>query len=123
MFRVGHLYFMKIYLDTIQNSTSTGCDEYAIKKELLLALETARSRLAIAIAEETKSTPGDRRQYFLDTADYMRHRIIRLRDEGCDEKFQLQDWISALEALRKIPAKDRAQPLCKRLRRIVMTLE
>jgi hypothetical protein len=123
MFRVGHLYFMEISIDTIQDSEPTGRDGFALKKDLLRALETARSRLAIAIAVESKSTPADRRRYYLDTADYLRIHIARLREERCNEKSPLQNWASVLETLRKMSVKNRAHTLCTDLRRTIELLE
>jgi hypothetical protein len=123
MFRVGLLYFRGISLNTIGDPESAGYDGNALKQELVIALENWRGRLAIAIAEEAKSTSWDRRRYYLDTADQMRRLILRLRNGGSDEGFELQECISALEALRKIPLKSGAQPLCKRLLGIAAVIE
>ncbi|MBN2321486.1 MAG: hypothetical protein JXR49_20580 [Acidobacteria bacterium] len=110
-------------MGTFQDSRSTGYDVIVLRKELLGALETARSRLAIAIAEESKSTPWDLRRHYLETTDHMRRFIERLRKGENHEEFRMQDWMSALEALREISLKDSARPLCSRLRRIVAALE
>jgi|GEM_PF-1750388 len=122
MFHVGLIYFREISVNAVQDLKITGCGGHILKRELLLAMETARSRLAIAIAEESKYTPWNQRQYFLDTADRMRRNIARLRTEKSSEGFQLQEWILALEALREIPLNDRAQAICERLRRIITML-
>ena len=74
-------------MDAVQDSKSTGYDADLLKKELLHALETARSRLAIAIAEESKSTPWDLRRHYLDTADYMRRFALSLRNGEKREGF------------------------------------
>jgi hypothetical protein len=107
----------------VQDSKSTDYDVSLLRKELLLALETARSRLAIAIAEESKSTPWHLRRQYLDTADHTRRFVVRLRNRENHDGFCMKNWISALEALREIPVKDGARPLCSRLRSIVSALE
>jgi hypothetical protein len=122
MFHVGLIYFREISVNAVQDLKITGCGEHILKRDLLLAMETARSRLAIAIAEESKYTPWNQRQYYLDTADRMRRNIARLRTEKSSEGFQLQEWILALEALREIPLNDRAQAICERLCRILAML-
>ena len=111
-------------MGTFQDSKSTLCDVNILKEELLFALETARGRLAIAIAEESRSTPWDLRRHYLDTADNMRRFIARLRNGGYKiERISVHKWMSALEALRKISLEDGAQGLCGRLRGIVTALE
>jgi hypothetical protein len=123
MFHVGLIYFREISVNAVHDPELTGCDGHILKRDLLLAMETARSRLAIAIAEESKYTSWNQRQYYLDTAECMRRNITRLRTGKSTEGFQLQEWILALEALREIPLNDRAQAICKRLRRIITMLE
>ena len=109
-------------MNAVQNPELTGCDGHILKRNLLLAMETARSRLAIAIAEESKYTSWNQRQYYLDTAERMRRNIARLRTGKSTEGLQLREWILALEALREIPFNDRAQAMCERLRRIITML-
>jgi len=87
-------------------------------RELVLALERARTRLAVAIASETKSTPPDRWRYYLDTSDRMRRFIKRLR-AGSGELQEHPDWERALEALRRLPPQGKASQLCRILRDIV----
>ncbi len=101
----------------IQNRTST-----EIQLELLLAIESARNRLAVAIASETKSTPPDRRQYYLETADRMRRISRKLRKDGAGIPQDRQPWIRALEALNRLPAQSKALPLCRILRDIAKRL-
>jgi hypothetical protein len=123
LFRIELSYFRETGVETIQGSERTAGDGKDIQDELLRALESARSRLAIAIAVETKSTPRDRRQYYLETAEYMRRFVGRLRREGESVRQGVGGWEYALEALKRIPLKDAAFPLCRRLRNIVMRLE
>jgi hypothetical protein len=47
--------------------------------ELQKALETARTRLAIAMAAENKNTPPDRRKYFQQTDNQIRDCLRELR--------------------------------------------
>jgi len=94
-----------------------------IHRDLLFALESARTRLAIAIAAETKSTPRDQRQYYLETTDRMRRFIRRMRKSGFTFPPRHTAWIPALNALRQIPSFDKAQRLCQVLSDIVTELE
>jgi len=94
-----------------------------VHRELLLALESARTRLAVAMAAETKSTPLDRRQYYLDTADRTRRFMKKLRKANADKATEPQDLIRALETLKQLPIHDKAQRLCQVLRDVVTELE
>jgi hypothetical protein len=122
LFRAGALHFRKIAVDAMQNTALAQYNGNAVRKELLRALESARTRLAIAIAEETKSTPRSRRQYYLDTADHLRRFIGRLRKvDGYSER-DYESWALALQALKQLPAQNNAFQLCLTLREIVMDL-
>ena len=123
MFRGGPSHFRKISVNTASDAKSAGCHGNGLKKDLLNALETARCRLAIAIAEESRSTLWNRRKYYLDTADLLRRLIGKLDNGEEDAGDQPERWISALETLRRIPAKDGAQPLCKYINDIVASLK
>ena len=123
LFRVRALYFRKTAVDPIQNSASAEKSGNAVQKELLFALESARTRLAIAIAEQTKSTPRDRWQYYLDTADHVRKFIGRLRKVDGDALQECRGWTGALKALKQLPMQVNAVQLCEVLRDIVMELE
>ena len=87
-----------------------------------MALESARPRLAVAIASETKSTPLDRRQYYLETADRMRRFSKKLRKSGFRTLQERREWIHALDALKQLPAQSKALRLCQNLRDIVRGL-
>jgi hypothetical protein len=93
------------------------------RKELLVALEKSRTRLAVAIAAESKITPLDRWQYYLDTADRMRRCIKKLRHADFNGEPGLKDWNRALYALRQLPVHDTAWHLCRFLGEIVAMLE
>lgn len=73
----------------------------------------------MAIASETKSTPPDRMQYYLDTADKARLFTRSLRRLNGDFVQENNDWAHALEDLRRLPAQGEALQLCRMLRNIV----
>jgi chromatin segregation and condensation protein Rec8/ScpA/Scc1 (kleisin family) len=119
LFPLGALYFReKPRCDVIQNSTSK--ESY---KKLLFALERARTRLAVTMAAESKSTPLDRWQYYLDTADRIRKFIKKLRKEDLDESRNQRDWELALQKLNTISMHDTALRLSRILSKIVAELE
>ena len=89
---------------------------------MVFALESVRNRLAIAIASETKSTPPDRYRYYLETADRARRFVKWLRRIDFDLRHERNDWILALEALRKAPAQGEALELCRMLHDVVIGL-
>ena len=123
MFHAALFYFRKFHVGAVQDSESTMNDTNLLKRELMMALETARGRLAIAIAEESKSTPWNLRRYYLETCDCVRQIILRLHSGKDHEEYQPKDWALALETLSRISLKDSADPLCKSLRSIVAALE
>jgi hypothetical protein len=94
-----------------------------VHRDLLFALESARMRFAIAVAAETKSTPVEQWQSYLDTANRMCRLTKRLRKAGNDRPSRLNDWIRALNVLRQISVYDKARPLCQVLEDIVAELE
>jgi hypothetical protein len=94
-----------------------------IHRELLLAFESARTRLAVSIAAETKSTPLDRWRYYLETADRMCRFMKKMRKQGFHAVRKPEDWVCALETLRHLPVQDRALRLCQLLGDIVTGLE
>jgi hypothetical protein len=93
------------------------------QKELVLALESARTKLSVAIALESKSTPRERWRYYLDTADHIGRFIKKLRKADLDSKPVSQGWMRALDILKHLPAQNRALRLCQILREIVVKLE
>jgi hypothetical protein len=92
-------------------------------RELLLAFESARSRLAIAIAAETKSTPLDQWQYYLETADRMCRFARKLRNGDLNVPPGHKEWAHALETLKLLPIQDTALRLCRILGETVGRLE
>ncbi len=113
----------KLSVGAFQDLQSTDCYVSVRRKELLFALETARSRLAIAIAEESRSTPWDLRRYYLDTTDWMSRCIMKLRKGENNEELCMRKWTPALEALKGLRSKEDTRRLCRRLRNIVKALE
>jgi hypothetical protein len=118
LFRHGALYFMETSGYLIPNRVQT-----EIQKELVLALESARMRLSIAIAMESKSTPRDRWRYYLDTADQMSRFVKKLRNADLGSRPLSHGWIRALDILKHLPIQNKAPGLCQILRDIVMKLE
>jgi hypothetical protein len=94
-----------------------------IHRELILAVESARMRLAVAIALETKSTPPDRRRYYLDISDRMRQFVKRLRKGGADVAQERQAWVQALDTLKQLPSHSRALMLCQLLDDLRLAIE
>ncbi len=94
-----------------------------LHRELLVALELARTRLAIAIASEAKSTPPGRLEYYLETADRARRFRKKLRGLNIDSMQGHQEWTLVLESLRRIPTQGEAIELSRMLRDIVGRLE
>jgi len=94
-----------------------------IHRKLLFALESARTRLAVAIAVETKSTPPDRWRYYLDTAERTCRLIRKLRKTDFHGAREAGDWARALETLQRLPLQDDALQLCRTIGNIVEDLE
>ena len=94
-----------------------------IHRDLVLALESARMRLSIAIAVETKSTAQDRRRYYLDTTDQVSRFIRKLRKADFESSPNAQGWMNALDRLGCLPIQIRALRLCQVLRDIMTELE
>jgi hypothetical protein len=122
LFRVQAFYFRKNAVAEIQVLDSADIVEKALRKELLLALESTRSRLAIAIASEKKYTLPVRWQYYLDTADQLRNSIRKLRSAKGDG-LALKGWTCALEMLGRIPLHAQAHQICQTLRAIITELD
>jgi hypothetical protein len=94
-----------------------------IQKELVFALESARMRLSVAIATESKSTPRECWRYYLDTTDQICRLIKKLRNADFDSKPVSQGWVRALDILKHLPAQNKALRLCQILSEIVAKLE
>lgn len=90
---------------------------------LLFALESARTQLSVAIALETKTTPRDRRQYYLETADQMRVFAKKLRTAHAESLPGGQQWVKAIDILGNLPPHGRALSLCQILRDVAIQLE
>jgi hypothetical protein len=119
MFRVGLSYFREISSGAVLMIKSAGGNGNNLRVQLLRALEKARCRLAIAIAEETKSTPWGRRKDYLDTSDHLRRLVGKLDSWEADDRIPSEVWKPALEALESIPLKEGARSLSKSLNAIV----
>jgi hypothetical protein len=102
------------------NETGSSIKTY---RELLVALERARTRLAVAMATENRLTPLERRRYYLDTAERMSRFAKKLRSMELDTGPGLKDCARALQTLRHLPVQETALQLCKILGDIVAELE
>ncbi len=89
----------------------------------MFALESVRTRLAITIAAEAKSTLPDQWQYYLDTADRMRRFAGKLRRSDLNVPPGHEECGHALEILRRLPMEDTAERLCRILRETIGRLE
>jgi len=96
--------------------------------ELLYALESARSRLAVAIAAESKVTPRERWRRYLETEDRMRRCLRAIRCQPARGS-RRHGWGQALSLLRQpLPVVDRtncgeAHRLCEHLSEVLSLIE
>jgi hypothetical protein len=103
--------------------------EFRLHRELLCALERARSRMAVAIATENKSTPRKRWRQYLETEDRMRRCASEIRRAAGRNPEKLSDWTRALHLLKQpltSPGQDshgEAQLLCQRLCEVLVLIE
>jgi hypothetical protein len=91
--------------------------------DLLVAFESARTRLAVAIASERRSTPPDRLQYYMETAEQTRWFMKKLRRANSESMHERQEWVYALENLKSLPVPGKAVGLCQILRDLIARLE
>ena len=89
----------------------------------MLALESARTRLSVAIAVESKSTPRARWLCYLDTTDQISRLIKQVRNSDFAALQDSQLWIRALDRIERLPIQSQAAQLCQILRDIVSELE
>jgi tRNA A37 N6-isopentenylltransferase MiaA len=127
MFRVGVLYFTKCG-GAVGHEEKSKRVTHTVYEELLRALEKARTRLAVAIATETKATPLTRWNSYLETADKM-HRCLReLRSASRPGTRRQEDWARALDILKQIPrtsdvkSRGEANLLCQHLHAVLTQL-
>jgi len=99
-------------------------------RRLLYALECARSRLAVAMAAESKVTPPARWQSYIETEDRMRRCLKRLRVLHCALPLEALGWLPTLEALQHAPGRvdpgsqrGEAQHLCQFLGDVLARIE
>jgi hypothetical protein len=100
-------------------------------REFVRALETARGRLAVAMAMESKTTPPDRWRYYRETEDRMRRYLKKLRSDRRSELEERVDLLELARALKRLPftpdhsvaRHGEAHQLCQKLREILAPLE
>lgn len=129
MFRDGVPYFRKVLGELVNHEEKLQKGAHTVYQDLLKALESARTKLAIAIAAETKATPLGRWNYYLETADQMRRCLKQLRTLHRSGIKSQADWVEALNNLKQIPQRPDARSrhgeanhLCQRLRAVLVRL-
>jgi hypothetical protein len=107
----------------IRKSVAEDAAADRVQKELLRALESVRTRFAVAIAVETKTTSRSQWLHYLETADQTMRVIRRLRKMDTAGAPSYQGWLYALELLRQLPPQANAPWLCQILRTIASQLD
>ncbi len=109
---------------------SVDCGTEVLQRRLLLRLERARTRLAVMIAIESKTTTAERWQKYGETDMRLRRCLKDLRTGRLTLRRDSDPWIWALQALDRLgePIDDHAcqseaQMLCRRLAEILEVLE
>jgi hypothetical protein len=103
--------------------------EHRLTRELLYAMESARSRLAVAIALENKATPRERWRQYLETEDRMRQCVRRIRFLPYCHADSQAEWLKALSLLKQpLPAVEKeapveAQVMCRRIMEVLDILD
>ncbi|HEV8610678.1 MAG TPA: hypothetical protein VGS98_11520 [Thermoanaerobaculia bacterium] len=100
-------------------------------RELVVALERTRTRLAVAVAAEMKTTPAELWNLYRETEEKMRRRLKELRAHPRDDDPEDAGRVEALEALRRLAleavtvARQRGEAwrLCRRVRQALECLE
>jgi hypothetical protein len=99
-----------------------------VHKDLMQALERARSRLAIAAATDARLTPLKRRRDYLEMEDRIRRCLRELRLRQHTEKHLPAAVASGLlyqvsSTLRRESSYGDAHLLCQQLQEILLSLE
>ncbi len=103
--------------------------DYRLHRELLIAIERARSQLAVAIAAESKSTPRDRWHHYLETEDRVRKCVKKMRHRRQPDPVWPRHGLQALNLLKQSlsegdpNAGSRAGQLCRRLYEVLALIE
>jgi hypothetical protein len=95
--------------------------------ELVRALEAARSRLAIAVAADSKMTPLSQRRLYLETDARLRRCLRELRAQRWLGEAGWSDWTDCLDSLGRLLSegvnRGRSHRMCARLAEILNRLE
>ena len=100
-----------------------------VHREILYAMESVRSRLAVAIAAENKATPRERWRHYLETQERMRRCVRDIRMHAGRNSCRQVTWLQALSLLKQPrPVGDRrshgeAHQLCQRLYEVLSIIE
>jgi len=95
--------------------------------EVVQALEAARSRLAIAVAADSKMTPLSERKFYLETDARLRRCLRELRARQWQGLRGQSTWTECLESLTLLLSegvnRGRSHRMCARLGEILSRLE
>jgi hypothetical protein len=103
--------------------------DYLLHRELLIAIERARSQLAVAIATENKNTPRERWRHYLATEDRIRRCVKEIRCRRHPDPVCQRPWLQALHLLKQpLPEGNphyggTARELCQRLYDVLDIIE
>ncbi len=96
-------------------------------EELVQALEAARSRLAIAVAADSKMTPVSQRRLYLETDARLRRCLRELRAQRWPGEAGRSDLTECLDSLSRLfsegVSRGRSHRMCARLTEILSRLE
>ena len=109
--------------EKVQEPVSQSENAIKLQREVLLAIESARTRFAIAMAIESKTTPLSLWNLYRDTEDRMRRLAKKLRKNEVDERQNVREWARALEVLMRLPKQGEALSFHQMLNEVAEELE
>jgi hypothetical protein len=97
-------------------------------QDVIRVFETARSRLAVAVAADSKITPPGQRECYRETDQRLRRCLRDLRSLHRLELSEFVHWSDNVAALRSLlasfsPGKGRSRELCVRLQDVLARVE
>lgn len=92
-------------------------------RDLLVAFESARTRLAVLIALERKSSTMEDRRRYDETSEGVRRFTRRLRKAEFDALAKQYESIHALQVLTGASLPSEAAPFCRMLDELLCQLE
>ena len=111
----------------VEKDTALQLYDPRVFDELVSALEAARSRLAIAVAADSKMTPPSQRKLYLETDARLRRCLRDLRALRWPCLAGQSHWMECLENLGRLLGegvnRGRSHRMCTRLGEILSRLE